>query len=207
MTPTESDQSMRSARYHATVAGATITLVLTLSGCGGADQQPAVATAVTGSAQPSTSATSSAVAQYVAGQRKYAQCLRDGGFTVPDPDAKGKIDFGSDLGKLKSDPNFRATTKKCEDLVPPIPAELVDGPPPLTAEQLQRLRDYAKCERANGNPDFPDPGPNGFEVDRSARPGSATPPSAEQIWAGGFCAPVLKGLPPATPDPNATGIG
>jgi hypothetical protein len=190
---------------HVLVAGATVGLILALGACGAADSQPGVATA--GDAQPSTSASSGLVEQYVEGMRSYAKCMREAGFTTPDPDTKGHIDYGTDFGKLKSDPKFQAATKECEKGVPPIPAELT-ALPPYTAEQIAHQREYAKCVRANGYPEFADPGPNGFEPSRTARPdGPGSLMTEREIKARKFCDPVLDGLPPAVPDPNVTGVG
>jgi hypothetical protein len=181
-----------------------------LAGCGGSDS-PGVATAATGGAKPTTSASVAAnvVEEYVAGVRRYVQCMRDAGISLPDPDAKGHIDYSTVNrdGNMKRDPKFLSASMKCAGLHPEVPAELEDKGPPLTEEQIRYAREYAKCMRANGQPDFPDPGADGHFPDRDGDPNLTEQEAQAQFRAGQICHPVLEGRPPTTPDPNATGVG
>jgi hypothetical protein len=185
-------------------------VAVALAGCGGGDS-PGVATAATGGAKPTASASVAAnvVEEYVAGVRKYVQCMRDAGINLPDPDAKGQIDYSTVNrdGKLKRDPKFLSASEKCSGLLPPVPEELEDKGPPLTEEQIRYAREYAKCMRANGEPDFPDPGPDGRWPRDDTSEGNTEQEAQAQFRAGQICAPVLEGRPPTTPDPNATGRG
>lgn len=184
-------------------------VVLALAGCGGGES-PGVATAATGGAKPTTSASaaSNVVEEYVSGVRKYVQCMRDEGINLPDPDAKGRIDYSTVNrdGNMKRDPKFLSASTKCAGLQPEVPAELEDKGPPLTEEQIRYAREYAKCMRANGQPDFPDPGADG-SWPRTENQNPTEQEAQAMFRAGQICRPVLEGRPPTTPDPNATGVG
>jgi hypothetical protein len=192
-------------------AGVTLAVALTVAGCGDGANEPGVASAATDGAAPTLTASAEVgvVAEYVAAVRKYVRCMRDAGINLPDPDAKGRVDYTAvdGNGALKKDPRFRAATEKCKDLLPPVPDELEDKGPPLTAEQIRYARDYAKCMRANGQPDFPDPGPDGYFPDRGGNQNPTEQEAQAMFRAGQICNPVLEGRPPTTPDPNATGVG
>lgn len=168
------------------------TLVLALAGCGGHADEPAVATAVSAGA-PATSASAAAgpVAQYVDAQRAWVKCLREAGLDVPDPDAKGRVSFGST--GLRT-PAFLAAQDRCKDLVTAVP-DGVEEKPASSPEDIQRGRDYAACIRANGVPGFADPGPDGGTTQQQS-------PSEVVLHAQQICAPVLDG---GKPDPHATG--
>lgn len=182
-------------------------MVLALSACGGAAEAPAVATAGGSSAQPSGSAgaVSGPVAQYVEGQRKWVNCLRTKGFDLPDPDAKGHVDMRAPGVPKKGDQKFLAALEKCKDFSLPMPEEIEEEGPPPTAEQIAQRREYAKCMRVNGMPDWPDPGPDGEWPQSGAMARELTPQEqSANIRALQICDPVLDGRPPTTPNPNAT---
>jgi hypothetical protein len=188
------------------VVGAGAALVLALAGCGGAAEQPMVATAQSPGASPAaaTSGPSGPVARYVAQQRDWVKCLREQGFDVPDPDARGQVDLRRPGAPSKTDPKWRATQQKCGSLLTlPVPTELEERPK-LTAQEIQHHREYARCMRENGLPDWPDPGPDGNWPER--QPGAPTEQEAAAMFrAGQICEPLLDGRPKGTPNPNATG--
>jgi hypothetical protein len=195
--------------YRFTRIGAAVLAALAIGGCGGGAEPPGVATAGSGGAGAGPTANSGVVEQYVSGVREYVRCMRAEGVNLPDPDAKGRIDYNSLGGGavLKKDPKFLAASLKCKDLMPPVPEELQDKGPPLTAEQIRYAREYSQCMRANGQPDFPDPGPDGHWPHRSSDEQMSEQEAAASLRAQEFCAPVLNGKPPATPDPNRTLLG
>ncbi|WP_141721703.1 hypothetical protein [Micromonospora citrea] len=189
--------------------GAT-TLVVALAACGAEDQPPAVATAGGQGVQPSASAASGVVAQYVEAQRQWVTCLRERGFQMPDPDAQGRVDLRAPGSPKKGDPKWAEAQKACVKYQVPVPEELEEKPPALTAEEIGHRRAYAGCMRENGVADFPDPGPDGHwpQDDRKdGGPAVSEQQAAAQYRAGQICEPVLTGQPPTTPDPNATGRG
>jgi hypothetical protein len=194
-------------RRHVFGAGGAVALVFALGACGGGAETPAVATAASPGAQSTASATaaSGTVAAYVENQRQLAKCLREQGFDVPDPDAKGRIDLASMGGRTKADPKVLAAWEACKEFNQPIPEELQEREPPVTAEQLAHRREYAKCMRANGMPDWPDPNQDGSWPQGGAMGRELTPQEqAANIRALQICEPVLDGRPPTTPNPHAS---
>jgi hypothetical protein len=157
---------------------APILTVIFLSGC---EQQrsPGVVTAQSpGSAPPSA-----------AGDKQeraltFIRCMRESGVNLDDPDASGNINLKPEH---KVNPNYAKAFEACKKHMP-------EGgratPAPFTAEQLAKMRDYAKCMRDNGVADFPDPGPNGFTV--------APKDQAAAAKANAVCAAILGVNPSAT---------
>ena len=88
--------------------------------------------------------------------RRYAQCIRANGVpNFPDPDASGQ--FRGAGHEQQSNPKFQAALQACRTLAPAGTHEQGRGTPAFVAQ----ARKFAQCVRANGVPDFPDPGPDG----------------------------------------------
>lgn len=156
----------KSHRLLAVLATGVLTLV---AGCG-SGETPQVATAGGATSSASASGPSDVVAAYVDSVREFVACVRAKGVKVTDPDARGRFTYEGDPRTLKADPNFRAAQQACAAKLPPVPQELEDPLPPLSAEEIEKAREYAKCMRENGAPDFPDPGPDGYFTDDDGRP-------------------------------------
>jgi hypothetical protein len=159
--------------------------VLALCGC---SKQPATPTVASGqSGSPKATQTANAVAIYLQAMRKYAQCLRAAGLDVADPDPQGNIDLGS----VKSSGQGRAAAIRCGKDLPPHPDELNPPKQPQTAAQIEKARQYARCMQANGAPDFPDPGPDGyFDGDTTWDQTTAGAARATRL-----CTPIVQGSP------------
>lgn len=138
-------------------------LMLALTGCGG-DGNEGREVASAGSAKTSTSAPKQAsdeLSEYVDARRTWVACLRDEGFDVPDPDAKGQVDFGDNL-EWKRDPKALKAQEKCADLNKPVPEGLEkEMQPELTEAEAEKNRRYSTCMQEKGAPDFPDTGQDG----------------------------------------------
>ncbi|MDO3705477.1 hypothetical protein Q3W71_27785 [Micromonospora sp. C28SCA-DRY-2] len=188
--------------------GATA-LVVALAACGAEDQPPAVATAGGPGTQPSASAATGVVAQYVEARRQWVACLRERGFQVPDPDARGGVDLRAPGVPKKGDPKWLEAQRACAKYNVPVPEGAEEKPSALTAEEIGHRRAYAGCMRENGIADFPDPGPDGHwpQDDDNGGPAVSEQQAAAQRRAGQICEPVLRGQPSTTPDPHATGRG
>ncbi|WP_067808026.1 hypothetical protein [Actinomadura formosensis] len=92
--------------------------------------------------------------------RRFAQCMRDNGVDMQDPQdgkltirASGKPGEGGGPG---GDDKVEAAQKKCRHLMP-------NGgkPPKPNPEQIAQMRGLSKCMRDHGITEFPDPDPNG----------------------------------------------
>jgi hypothetical protein len=104
----------------------------------------AIALAACGSSSKPSS-TGSADTQAV----KYANCMRANGTPrFPDPGSNGAL-------PNPASPAFRAAKKACANLQPV--ALHLHGPPSPSAAELQAARAFARCMRAHGFPQFPDP--------------------------------------------------
>jgi hypothetical protein len=196
----------RAALPTAALIGLATVLATVLAGCSGDADDPAVATAATGDPAPAASPTSGAVARYLEAQRAWVGCLREQGYPdIPDPDARGRVAIdGATNRRLKTE--GLAVLERCRKHNVEVPAELLDKPEPVTPERLARMREYAKCMRDNGVPDYPDPRPDGEWPDFGAREQTPQEQRANEL-ALQICDPVFDGRPPTTPDPNRTAQG
>jgi hypothetical protein len=81
----------------------------------------------------------------------FAQCMRDNGVPdVPDPDAKGEI--RGPAHERQGNPAFQAAFQRCRNLAPGGEHEATGDP-----AFVEQMRQFSKCMRANGLPNFPDP--------------------------------------------------
>jgi hypothetical protein len=150
-------------RRHLLLAAPLLALGLALTGCAAQDgATPAVATVGDGDSgsveeSPAPSAEDQA--------REFTACMRAEGIDIPDPEpgtgpaAGGKPGAGVAIrveGGGENKGKVDAAMEKCRKYLP-NGGEMK----PLTPEQLERQRELARCMRANGVPDFPDPDPNG----------------------------------------------
>jgi hypothetical protein len=141
------------ARKRAALATAPLLLALALGGCGSAKGN-GVATAGGAKAHSSAAANSGDQAEQM---RKFAQCMRAQGVDVPDPDPNnggngGMISLGDPNAGGPDPTKIDAAMQKCRSMLP-------NGgqPPKMDPADLEKERQFAKCMRENGLPDFPDP--------------------------------------------------
>ena len=138
---------MRTRRLAATVLIPILGLVLVA--CGKDSKAPGVATVNGGG--PAASASALPADQEEA-QRKFAQCMREHGVDVADPEPGGRIKLdGSGIDKK----TLADATEACQKLLP-NGGELTN----LSPEDLEQARKFAQCMRDHGI-DMPDPDPNG----------------------------------------------
>jgi hypothetical protein len=131
------------------------------AGCSGAD--PA------GSPNPSASASASRQ-QLLAQGQQWVQCLRTHGLTRM-PDAQltqdGYLQFPPVGGYNWKDDlrTHQSIIDACQSIEDRYPPNAFRPKQQLTADDLRKLGEYAKCVRAHGVPDFPDPNQAGeFDV-------------------------------------------
>lgn len=104
----------------------------------------------------------------------YSQCMRAHGIgDFPDPNAQGqivlKVTPGSDLSK--ENPRFQAAQKACQALQPQESEQ-------QQQQDTAQLLNFAKCMRAHGITNFPDPGGHGLNLQ-----GSGLDPHSPQFQA------------------------
>ena len=146
------------------LAAALIAFGLLAAACDG-PAGPGVANAgPTSGASPSASASGSLLA--------YSRCMRAHGITkFPDPDIHGNLGLnaGPGTGIDPNSPQYKAADQACRHLIPaPNPSQAAQDRPAL-------LR-YARCMRAHGVTDFPDPQPGGG-IQATGSPGSDLNPN------------------------------
>ncbi|MEV0219311.1 hypothetical protein [Streptomyces sp. NPDC050704] len=187
---------MRTNRVLLTAAASLMAFAVT--GCGSDDGDSKVPTAGSGDSSASATATGGQgggdeVAAYVKAQRDWVRCMRDNGVDVPDPDAKGHVDLGSGGGvlALKRDPKFLDASEKCADKKATVPESIENADrPELTPAQIKAARDFAACMQENGAPDFPDPGPDGYQRNNNSGVPDWDQSSAGARRATRICAPI-----------------
>jgi hypothetical protein len=105
---------------------------------------------------------------------KFAECMRSNGVSdFPDPGASGSFTLdgianGSSLDT--STPAFTQAISACKDLEPAGFMGSTRSP-----QQMQAALEFARCIRANGVPDFPDPTNGQPLVDTNRIPSAAEP--------------------------------
>lgn len=134
-----------------------LALVAALSACGGGGDQPGVASAGNRGAASSAPAVPADDAEAAL---KFTQCMRAEGVDMPDPGAgnQGALPAGDAVPDgtplSAADKKAAAAMDKCRKF---LPAGGEDQKP--SPADIARARAVAKCMRANGVPDFPDPDP------------------------------------------------
>jgi hypothetical protein len=133
-------------------AAAVIPMILglTLAACGAESDKPGVATA-NGGAGSGATASPSPVDREEA-RRKFAQCMREHGVDMPDPEPGGRIKLNTTGVDKKV---LADATQACQTLLP-NGGELSN----LSPDQLEQVRKFAQCMREHGI-DMPDPDPDG----------------------------------------------
>ncbi|MEU9604261.1 hypothetical protein [Streptomyces sp. NPDC048057] len=149
----------RSPRVRAATAFAALPLglALVLTGCGSDDDGKDVASVESGSTrdtkdgQPSGGG-SGKKPDPKEGAVKFAQCMRENGIAMEDPQ-DGRLTLkGNGVPKEKMD----KAQKACAEHLPQG-----EGRGQVDPEAMENMRKYARCMRENGVEDFPDPSPGG----------------------------------------------
>jgi hypothetical protein len=126
-----------------------------------------------GSSQPAATSSANNTAANAQQAVKFAKCMRRNGISnFPDPGASGKLTIdavanGSSLDT--SSPAFNQAMTACKELEP---AGFTGGK--RTSQQQDEALKFARCIRANGVNDFPDPVNGQPLVDTNRIPSAAT---------------------------------
>jgi hypothetical protein len=142
------------------VAAALVAIAILAAACGGGPQPSGVASL--GKTKPSRAVAGGVATTLPSGASaeehfqkalKFSECMRSNGIAnFPDPGSTGGIDIGASSGIDPRSPQFQAAQKACRKYFP--------APDLSKAEIAQReaqALEFARCMRANGVPNFPDP--------------------------------------------------
>jgi hypothetical protein len=134
---------------------ALLLVTLLLGGCGSPDSSAGVASAAGRSGAGTTTPAPSLSPQEKA--LKFAQCMREHGVDMPDPqttkDGGGMVIGGPGMSKVAK-PTMERAQRACQKILESV------KPPELSDEEEQKLKEralkFAQCMREQGI-DFPDP--------------------------------------------------
>ncbi|HCT75509.1 MAG TPA: hypothetical protein DGG94_17680 [Micromonosporaceae bacterium] len=153
-----------------TVSAAVLVCALALAGCG-KKQDDGIATAGQNGNKPSGAPVSEDLQERA---RQFAQCMRDQGIDMPDPEfsedggmafkagepgGSGTVEGGgpSDTINPKEDMGkFKTAMEACKQYMP-NGGKMGEPDPEMEA----KMREFAKCMRENGVENFPDPSTEG----------------------------------------------
>ena len=147
----------RTARLRPGLALGSLVLALVTVGCGSGGEGGGIATAGGPAAGASVEARPASEPEDLQAQQlRFAQCMREHGIDMPDPEVNDgggatiTIPDGADPQEVD------AAAKECRQYLP-------NGGEPQQAdpEVLENTRQFARCMRENGIPNFPDPDENG----------------------------------------------
>jgi hypothetical protein len=145
----------------AAVLVGAVGLTVAVAACGGGGNPGGVAS-LSGSVTTTTTASGGGGGKGRTPQQErqaaldFAKCMREHGFNEPDPQfSGGAILQRGPTGVDRNDPRLKAAEQACQHY---LPNGGQTSPP--SAEQRQRLLQFARCMRQHGI-DMPDPGPNG----------------------------------------------
>ena len=168
------------------VVAATVAAALLASGCG--SNAPGSAVANLNSTTSASSHSSAATGQGGSSAVAYAHCMRaHGDPSFPDPGSGGRIALSPSIA---NSPQFKTANAACQNLLPSGSAGPSGGgasPSQMIAAQLK----LARCMRAHGFPNFPDPSSNGQLLFKLS---SGIDPNSPQFKAANsYCARYLPG--------------
>ncbi|WP_327086759.1 hypothetical protein OIE66_31135 [Nonomuraea sp. NBC_01738] len=133
----------------------TASLLLLAAGCAAQPAATGVASVTQPSAAPTGTAAPAPSMDPQEKARKFAQCMRDNGVDMPDPDPDGKGSLGVLAGKTGGDKEkLRTAMTACRQYSP------IKERGELTPQDIEQMRKFAACMRDNGV-DMPDPDPSG----------------------------------------------
>jgi hypothetical protein len=144
---------MKKALAVLAVAAAT-----TLAGCGGGGNGPSGVANLAGSHGASGSTTTVPKGSATQLYAKWADCMRQHGVQMADPtiDNKGVVSINASKVDMAT---FQSANTACKSLQDA--ARIAAGGPKSEKPDPTKLLNFAKCMRAHGVADFPDPSSNG----------------------------------------------
>lgn len=172
------------------IASIVVVLALMTAACSGDDDDPSVATL--GDGEASASASSSSEPDLEESLLAFAECMREEGVNVPDPqvDEDGRVQLGPGSADIDpNDPDVQAALEACQEELPEF-GEGLEIDPDLEAQFQDAQLEFARCMRDEGV-DIPDPTGDGFVIG----PDSGIDPSDPDVQAAiEECRPILEGI-------------
>jgi len=165
-----------------------VALVLLTTACSSDDDGESVATL--GDGESTTSSTPASDQDLEGALLAFAECMRDEGVNVPDPqiDEDGRLTFGAGAGNIDpNDPDVQAAFEACQDELPDFGQGIRFDPEQEAAFQDAQL-EFARCMRENGV-EIPDPTGDGIMLG----PDSGIDPTDPDVQAAlEECRPILE---------------
>jgi hypothetical protein len=134
------------------LAAAPLALALALAACGAPATDDGVASASSGTAKPTASA--SAPVDRREAQLKFAQCMREHGVSMQDPDPNGRVEIKAGKGE---EAKVNTAQQACAHFLQAAIGDSARKPDQKTLDQGLK---FAQCMREHGI-DMKDPGPDG----------------------------------------------
>ncbi|TYB57231.1 hypothetical protein FXF51_41145 [Nonomuraea sp. PA05] len=135
-------------RVSSALVTAPFALTLLLTGCGSGEGGGADVASVSGGAGDKAVASAQPSADSQDKALKFAQCMRENGIDMPDPDSSGKMAMTFDAPQEK----VQAAEEACRQYAPSGGQQIRDDP-----QMAENLRKLARCMRDNGVEAYPDP--------------------------------------------------
>jgi hypothetical protein len=167
-----------------TVLGALAALTLALTACGGGQEAPGVASVNGTATTPGVGAPPSVDRSEMG--LKFAQCMRENGVNVPDPEPGGGVQFRVD-GRTSKETVDKAQ-QACKEFAPGGG----DRGGPEDAKRAESMRKLAQCMRDKGVPDFPDPDGGAIRMTKEVADDPDFP-AAQKECAAAFMPKMGKG--------------
>lgn len=177
-------------------AAVPLALVLSVAGCSGSDGGVKVAS-VSGTASPSAGPNGDAAGLSEQDKAlKFAQCMRDHGVPMEDPQIDGgRVQIrvgggGGPVDKSKVDKSkLDAAQQECKEYAPGGGPNGGNPDP----QAMENMRKMAQCMRENGVPNFPDPEPaGGIKIDGSVADDPDFPAAQQKCEAQHGRKPQIK---------------
>jgi hypothetical protein len=135
-----------------------LAVAVALTGCGsdGDGGDPGVASVDGGADTADGSGGGGTESDRYAQSLAFAQCMRENGVPMDDPDPGGRIMFN---GAGIDEATMSAAQDACQEFAPSGPGAGGGGGP-----QAEAMLDFAQCMRENGVEEFPDPEGGGMRI-------------------------------------------
>ncbi|WP_182886882.1 hypothetical protein [Microbispora sp. H10885] len=143
---------MRSRPVRAGLCLALATTLVTVAGCGDAPDGDGIAAAGGGATGTTAAPSASASTDLREAQLKFAQCMREHGVDMPDPDAQGRVQIRARKGE---EATTREAMRACEHFMKNAVGDRAGADDP---QERDRMLKFAQCMREHGI-DMADPKP------------------------------------------------